>query len=132
MPPAARGIVGAGKEPEHQVARGHPKGQDDPDVAVIREDDVLTGLAFVGGPAVATTTVNSSFAVNLTIAATCVINSTTALNFGSLGVLGGISGTDPLSIGAAASILTVVALLACYLPARWATRVDPLTALREV
>jgi spore coat protein U-like protein len=57
---------------------------------------ILTGLAFVGGPAVATTTtVTSTFAVNLTIAATCVINSTTALNFGPLGVLGGISGTDP-------------------------------------
>jgi spore coat protein U-like protein len=55
---------------------------------------ILTGLAFVGGPAVATTSITSSFAVNLTIAATCVINSTTALNFGSLGVLGGIGGTD--------------------------------------
>lgn len=54
----------------------------------------MTGLAFIGGPAVATTSVTSTFAVNLTIAATCVINSTSALNFGSLGVLGGSSGTD--------------------------------------
>jgi spore coat protein U-like protein len=56
---------------------------------------VLAGLACIGGPAVATTQVQSSFAVSLTIAATCVINSTSAMAFGSLGVLGGISGTDP-------------------------------------
>jgi spore coat protein U-like protein len=63
---------------------------------MMRGFGVLAGLAGVAGPAVATTTtVTSTFAVNLTIAATCVINSTTALNFGSLGVLGGISGTDP-------------------------------------
>jgi spore coat protein U-like protein len=53
---------------------------------------VLTALAFVGGPASGTTT-TQTFQVQLTIQAQCVINSTATLNFGSLGVLGGASGT---------------------------------------
>jgi ABC-type antimicrobial peptide transport system permease subunit len=45
-------------------------------------------------------------------------------------VLYGIEPTDPLSYGAVIALLTLAALLASYLPARWATRVEPMRALR--
>ncbi len=46
-------------------------------------------------------------------------------------LLYGVTPFDPLTLGAVAVLLSLIALLACWLPARRAAALNPLVALRE-
>jgi len=54
-----------------------------------------------------------------------------AMNRVLASLLFGVKPTDPITVGGVITLITAVALLACYLPARSATRVDPMIVLRE-
>jgi putative ABC transport system permease protein len=46
-------------------------------------------------------------------------------------LLYGVAATDPLTFASVAALLGIIALIACWAPARRASRVDPITVLRE-
>jgi predicted permease len=64
--------------------------------------------------------------VGLAVGLPCALLATRALS----GLLYGVAPNDPLILGAVAALLLCVTSLAAYLPARRASRVDPLVALR--
>ncbi len=66
-------------------------------------------------------------AIGLVIGAGAALAATRAM----AGLLFGVGASDPPTYAALALVLAAVALLACWLPARRAARVDPLVALRS-
>ncbi len=82
-----------------------------------RPDDILR---LVVGQGMRMTLVGVAVGVGVSLALTRLLAS----------LLFGVEATDPLVFGAAALVLAVAAFIACYIPARRATRVDPIVVLR--
>ena len=59
-----------------------------------------------------------------------VLGSALAGDVGSPDLLFGLRSLDPVAFGTMSLLISGIALLACYIPARRATKVDPMMALR--
>ncbi|HET6853740.1 MAG TPA: ABC transporter permease [Pyrinomonadaceae bacterium] len=77
-------------------------------------------LKLIVGPGMVLIAIGAGIGLGLAFLATRVLKS----------LLFGVSATDPLTFTVVVILLVAVALLACYVPARRATKVDPLEALR--
>lgn len=89
--------------------------------AVIRRGVALTGVGVFLG-----------LAASITLARLTGSFGLTSVDEGSLGtVLYGVTPTDPVTLVAVSIVMTTVALLACYVPARRATKVEPAIVLRH-
>jgi ABC-type antimicrobial peptide transport system permease subunit len=56
---------------------------------------------------------------------------TVGIGFGLSRVLYGVQAIDPIVLGGVASVMAAVALMATFIPARRASRADPVAAMRE-
>jgi predicted permease len=79
---------------------------------------VLRGVVRHG---VALTAIGAAIGIAASLAVTRLLGS----------MLYGVTPGDPITLGGVSGLLLLVALTACYIPARRATRVDPLSALRQ-
>jgi len=77
-------------------------------------------LSLVVGQGMRLTIAGLTLGILIAFAATRVLSS----------LLFGVSAHDPLIFGAVSLVLATAAILACYIPARRATRVDPMVGLR--
>ncbi|MBI5386419.1 MAG: ABC transporter permease [Verrucomicrobia bacterium] len=77
-------------------------------------------LALVIRQGMVLTLVGCAAGIALAVASTRLLSS----------LLYGVTGTDPLTLASATGLLGAIALLACWIPARRASRVDPMVALR--
>ena len=72
-------------------------------------------------------------AVRALVLSTSALGLVGAITLGRVmsGMLFEVSGSDPATIGIVALVLALVALAASYVPARRASRLDPLVAIRD-